>query len=235
MMSSARDVEDMLLDVFAAKHAKAAVRHFRDAVDEFRLGEWEKSIAKGGKFIEAVLKVLCVKAGEVVPSGKHFKADTIINQLPNKTALADDSVRLTVPRACRVIYDIASNRGGRHDPDEVDPNEMDATLVLSNAQWIIAELVRFSQKGAAAPDEAAANVAALTKRRYPVFEEIDGRLYSDVGDSAREVGLMLLFFHGKRMSSEELVASIQRHGHKAANAKMAVARLRPPIETIFSP
>jgi len=73
-------------------------------------------------------------------------------------------------------------------------------------------------------------VAELTKRRYPVFEEIDGRLYSEVGDSAREVGLMLLFFHGKRMSSEDLVASIRRHGHKATNARMAVTRLSNVVD-----
>src|SRR5882672_12027283 len=164
-----RTVGDMLLDSFVPKHVKAAVKHFTEAVEEFRLGKWEKSIAKGGKFIEAVLKTLWVKAGEVVPTGKHFKADAIINQLPNKTALADDFLRLTIPRACRVIYDIASNRGGRHDPDEVDPNEMDANAVVSNAQWILAEMVRTSQKGTAAPAEAAANVAELTKRKYPLF------------------------------------------------------------------
>lgn len=229
-MPGVRGAEEMLLDAFDPKHIKAAVRHFSEMVDEFRLRKWEKSIAKGGKFIEAILKALWVKAGEVVPAGKLFKADTTINQLPQRTVLADDSLRLTIPRSCRVIYDIASNRGGRHDPGEVDPNEMDANVVLSNAQWIIAELVRYSQKGGAAPDQAAARVAELTKRRYPLFEEIDGRLYSDVGESARDVGLMLLFFHGRRLSSKELVASIQRHGHKLANAKMAVARLRNVID-----
>ncbi len=220
----------MLLERFVAKHVKAALRHFTEMIEEFQRCKWEKAIAKSGKFVEAVLKAIWVRAGETVPSGRQFKADTIMNQLPQKGAVIDDSLRLTVPRACRVIYDIASNRGGRHDPDEVDPNEMDATVAISNAQWILAELVRVSQKGAAAPHEAAAKVSELTKRRYPLFEEIDARPYTEVGKSARAVGLMILFFAGKRMSCDELAKSIERHGYKASNAKMAVARLRNVVD-----
>lgn len=229
-MTTARTVEEMLKDTFEAKHVKAAVLHFDKVVSEFQLGEWEKSIAKGGKFIEAVLKMVWVRAGETVPSGRAFKADTLINQLQNKTALTDDGLRLTVPRACRVIYDIASNRGGRHDPDEVDPNVMDATVVLGNSQWILAELVRHSQKGATHPNEAAEQVDALTKRRYPFFEDIDGHLYSEVGDSAREVGLMILFYHGKRMSRDELQKSIVRHRFTENNANLAIKRLAGVVD-----
>ncbi len=229
-MNAPRTVEEMLTDVLEAKHTKAAVHHFDELVSEFQLGKWEKSIAKGGKFIEAILKALWVAAGETVPSGRAFKADAILNQLPHQTQLVEDSLRLTLPRACRVVYDIASNRGGRHDPDEVDPNVMDATVVLANAQWILAELVRYSQKGATHPNEAAEQVDSLTKRRYPFFEDIDGHLYSEVGTSARAVGLMILFYHGKRMSRDELRRSIVRHDFTDDNARLAIKRLTGAID-----
>lgn len=225
-----RSIESMLADVFLAKHVNGAVRHFDELVREFQLSAWERSIAKGGKFIEAVLKAIWARAGETVPTGKAFKADTIINQLPQKTALVDDSIRLTVPRVCRVIYDIASNRGGRHDPDEVDPNVMDATVVAANAQWILAELVRYSQKGGAHSAHAADLVEALTKRRYAFFEDIDGRLYTDIGKSAREVGLMILFYSRKRVSRAELARSIVRHKYSQGNADVAVSRLAGIID-----
>src|SRR5208283_621504 len=44
-------------------------------------------------------------------------------------------------------YEIASNRGARHDADEIDANEMDARTVLALCAWILSEMVRFSQKG----------------------------------------------------------------------------------------
>jgi hypothetical protein len=45
--------------------------------------------------------------------------------------LLDDSIRLLIPRNCVFVYDIASN-SSRHDPDEIDPNKMDAIVVVQN-------------------------------------------------------------------------------------------------------
>ena len=54
---------------FAPKHVDSAVGHYQKAVEEFQLGKWETSIAKGGKFVEAVLKALWSYVGEAVPTG----------------------------------------------------------------------------------------------------------------------------------------------------------------------
>jgi hypothetical protein len=78
MPGNARSVNDLLKDVFAAKHANSAVRHFQEMVEEFELNKWGNASAKDGKFMEAVLKALWVYVGEVVPAGKHFKAGAIM-------------------------------------------------------------------------------------------------------------------------------------------------------------
>ena len=140
--SATKTTEAMLCDLFAPKHVKSALEHYTQQVTEFVASEWEKSSGKGGKFIEAVLKAIWVLAGETVP-GRHFGAGKIIDQLEHKKypAVPSDRLHLTVPRACRVIYEISSNRGARHDPNEIDPNQMDATVVMATSQWILAELV----------------------------------------------------------------------------------------------
>lgn len=219
-----RSVNDLLKDVFAAKHADSAVRHFREMVEEFELSKWGNASAKGGKFIEAALKALWVHAGGVVPAGRHFKAGTIMTDLEKKVA-QPDTVRLTIPRACRFAYEIASNRGARHDPDEIDANEMDARAVLALCAWILSEMVRFSQKGhdLVLPKTV---VEGLMKRRFPFAESIDGRVYADIGTSAKEVALVILYYiYPKRMSREALTAALVRHPFKKANADVAVERL----------
>jgi hypothetical protein len=65
---------------------------------------------------------------------------------------------------CTFIYDIASNRGGRHDPGEVDPNEMDAAAVVANMSWVVAELIRYAQKGAVNLAEAKQLVESSPRR-----------------------------------------------------------------------
>src|SRR5690348_12500852 len=136
-MADVSDVERLLQPTFASRHVKAALTHFVAMTTEFQQGSWEEAISKGGKFIEAVLKALYVHVGKTLPPARQFKADTVMNDLGQLGAATfDDTIRLTIPRAARFVYDIASNRGARHDPGEVDANEMDARVVTSNNAWI---------------------------------------------------------------------------------------------------
>ncbi len=224
-----KTIDAMLKDKFASKHADAAVRHFHRMIEDYQKREWEDSITKAGRFVEAVLKALWHHAGEVVPTGKAFKAGNIIDQLAGKAALRD-SLRLAIPRACRFAYEIASNRGARHDADEVEANEMDASTVLAVCSWILAEMVRYSQKGLDLV-VAKAIVDGVIKRRYPFVEEIDGRVYVDIANSAREAALLILWhIYPKRISEENLVNSVVRHGYKPSNAGMAVKRIRNVVD-----
>jgi hypothetical protein len=224
-----RTVNDMLKDKFGAKYADAMVRHFQRMVADYQLREWEDSNAIAGKFVEATLKAAWNETGKPVPKGKAFKADNIINLLANEVALGD-SLRLTIPRACRFIYEIASNRGARHDADEVAANEMDANAVTALCSWVLAEMVSHSQKGMDL-DEAKAVVDGLMKRKYPFMEQIDGRVYVDIAKSAREAALLILYgVYPKRMSEESLARQVVRHGYGQTNAKMGVARIRNRVD-----
>jgi hypothetical protein len=220
-----RTVDEMLKDKFVGKkHVDAAVKHFGRMVQDYQKSEWDDANAKGGKFVEAVLKALVTEAGETPASGKAFKAGTVLDTIDRKTAL-HDSLRLTIPRACRFVYEIASNRGARHDADEIEANEMDAKAVLALCSWILAEMVSYSQKGMDL-GEAKDAVDSLMRRRYPFMEEIDGRVYWDIANSAREAALLILYgVYPKRMSDESLTRQVARHGYSLKNATVAVKRI----------
>jgi len=222
------DLEQLLQPTFAGKHVRAVLKHFQAMITEFQQSAWEEAIAKGGKFIEAALKAVYVHAGKTLPPAREFKASKLmieLEQLPGGSL--DDAIKLTIPRACRFTYDIASNRGARHDPGEVDPNEMDARVVVAGTCWVAAEMLRYAQKNALDPARVRELVDGLTQRRYPLVEEVDGRVYFHVpGASARDVALLSLWHkHPGRMSEGELVAAVVRHHFTDKNAKMAVSRL----------
>jgi len=224
-----RTANVMLKEKFEAKHADAAVRHYTRMIQDFQQREWEDTNAKAGKIVEAVLKAVWHQTGKPVPKGKAFKTDNIINWLANETALSD-SLRLTIPRACRFIYEIASNRGARHDADEVAANETDANAVTALCSWVLAEMVSYSQRGMDL-DEAKAVVDGLMKRKYPFVEEIDGRVYVDIANGAREAALLILYaIFPKRMSEESLARQVGRHGYSDANAAMAVKRIQNKVD-----
>src|SRR6266853_2047401 len=226
--SNAQQVEAMLVPHFPKKNVSSLLKHFSNSVEDFRKGEWEDSIAKIGKFIEAILKGLFIHAGKTLPVGRGFKADLIINglaQLPD--GAFHYSIRLTIPRAARLVYDIASNRGARHDTDEVDPNEMDANAAMMACSWILAEMIRLAQKGAVDLSQAKALVENLTEKRYPMIEDVEGRVYFHrKKKTATEVALVVLAHqYPGRIERQELVKAIKRNGFSLANARVAVSRI----------
>jgi hypothetical protein len=222
------DVSGLLVPAFPTKHIKAALTHFTNAVNDFGQGDWEDSIAKTAKFVEAILKAVATHCGIPFESGRKFKADAVINALGQLAhGSYDDSLRLLIPRACRVIYDIASNRGARHDPDEIDPNSMDANVVMPVSAWILAEAIRNAQKGAVDPSQARDLVESLVEKKYPVVEEVEGRIYlHKKKKSAVDVGLVILARrYPRRVSRDELTEAIKRNGFTLANAKVATGRV----------
>ena len=61
-----RSVDAVLKAEFSSRHVDAAIKHFQSSVEAFEREDWEEAIAKGGKFVEAIAKALCIKAG------RHF-------------------------------------------------------------------------------------------------------------------------------------------------------------------
>jgi hypothetical protein len=227
--SRAADLEKLLQPVFTAKHVRAAVKHFHDMTSEFQQEAWEETIGKAGKFVEAALKALYIHVGKTLPANsREFKAGKIMTDLEQLApGTFDDAIRLTIPRACRFAYDIASNRGARHDQGEVDPNQMDARTVVATAAWILAEMLRNAQKNPLNAGTIKDLVDGITARRYPLIEEVDGRMYFHVpGASARDIAILLLWHaHPGWTTDQELIAGIMRHKFKRKNAEVAVTRL----------
>lgn len=220
--------EQLLLPVFPKKHVEGLLRHFEGMTQDFQRGEWEDCIAKAGKFVEAVLKALTVTAGQTLPKGKEFKADKAINILGGlPVGSVDDTVRLTIPRSSRFVYEISSNRGGRHDPDEINPNEMDAIVVVGNCSWILAEMIRYAQRGAVDTDAAKNIVDSLVTRKYPLIEEVDGRTYFHLSKaSATDIALVALnHFYPGRVASNDLLELVKRHDFTEKNARVAIRRI----------
>ena len=221
-------IQELLVPPFPKKNIAAALHHYTRIVSDFQAGRWEDCLAKVGKLVEAVLKALYIHVGKTLPPGRGFSADTIINGLASiPQGTYDDSIRVLIPRACRFIYDIASNRGGRHDPGDIDPNEMDAGVSVPTCSWILAEMIRLSQKGAMNIEEAKTLVDSLTAKKYPSIEEVDGRVYFHLSNkTARDVALLALaHHHPRRLSKLDLIDAVKRNSFTPANARVAVQRI----------
>ena len=224
---------------FDKNRCNTLVRYFSASIQKLEQGDWEDSLVKSGKFVEATVKLIWTFAGKILPKEKKFKvgayAQKIISEV-SSAEISSDGVRLQIPRACIFLYDITSNRGGRHDSDEFTPNEVDAITASELCSWILAELVRFCALNGLSPDEAQKIVESVVKRRYPIFEEIEGRIY--VNDrkykSATQCALMILYKRfPERMSRKDLSTAVMRHNYSrhALRHALKYGRLAPFIDS----
>jgi hypothetical protein len=170
---------------------------FSESKRRFYLSDLRPSAVEGGRFSEAALRVLEWTAfGQFTPlSDSKFKAETVINKLGALPANQhSDSLRLHIPRTIRLIYDIRNKRDTAHLTDGIDPNFQDATLVVRNMEWILAELVRLHHTVSA--NEAHRLITDLVSKEVPMIQVFDGfpRLLKDV--AASDHCLVLLYWRG---------------------------------------
>src|SRR5579863_771234 len=229
---SEKKAEAFLEKKFDRERVTALLGHFDLMLEKFVNGDDEGVLVKAGKFVEAATKALMIYGGKQLPPPRKFKAGVELRALEQLPATGySDTIRFAIPKACLYAYEIASNRGGRHDSSDIDANPMDARVVVPILSWVLAEMVRYSS-GTPDTTEAMSIIDELTKKRYPYFEEIDGRTYLNLRNaSAPNVALLLLYrAYPKRVNRSDLIAAIRRHGHKAHAAEVAVSRISDEVD-----
>lgn len=199
---------------------------YRDAKHSFYVGGLRLSEVEGGRFCEAAFRILEHAAfGSFTPVGQTLNTDKLIIKLANEpSGKLPDSIRLHIPRALRVVYDVRNHRDAAHLADGIDPNIQDATLVISVLDWVLAELVRIYH-GVPAKD-AQQIIESIVERKVPAVEDFDGFikvLRPSLGVS--DYILLVLFARGKAGATfNEIETWVQPR--MRANLRRALNRLK---------
>ncbi|WP_433292467.1 hypothetical protein ACQP2F_28085 [Actinoplanes sp. CA-030573] len=144
---------------------------YDEAKRNFRLGKHRFSEVEGGRFCEAAYRILQLRVGKAFTAiGEQLDSDRLSAELA-RIPRADQpkSVRVYIPRALRVVYDIRNSRNAAHLGDGIDPGLQDATLVVAVLDWVLAEFIRLS--GRIPPEEAQRLIEGLVTREVPVIQE----------------------------------------------------------------
>jgi hypothetical protein len=154
-----------------AKLVSELLAAFDEAKRNFYEGGHRLSAVEGGRFCEASYRILEEKAfGRFTPIGSALDTDQLQRRLGSLPSSAfSKSIRVHIPRALRVVYDIRNNRDTAHLADGIDPNIQDANLVIGVLSWVMAEFVRLYHGVSAT--EAQRIVDDLSVRHAPVIQE----------------------------------------------------------------
>lgn len=163
-----------LLSSLPNELSKNLVEEFQKLHEQYFLGKWQVSQLNGGRFGEAVLRIIQLKDQTTyTPIGTQLPAkETIVSHAKNNTSIPK-SLRLYVAEATCLIMDCRNDRDVAH-LGSIDVNPMDATFVINTANWILAEIIRI--EGHTTPELAQNEITKIIERRVPIVENIGGRL-----------------------------------------------------------
>jgi hypothetical protein len=163
-------------------------------VRNYRERRWEPSELNGGKLCEVVHSILRGHVDGKMPA-KASKPRNIVDAckaLEGATPTFSRSVRIQIPRILIGLYEIRNNRGVGHVGGDVNPNNMDARVVLEAAKWTMAELVRVFHS--LTTDEAVQVVDQIVARTVPMVWAVGSkRRVLKPGLSAKDQTLLLLY------------------------------------------
>lgn len=175
------------------------IYHYTTLKSNFIQNRLEPGELNGAKFAEVVFRLIQYATDphhQYTPLRQSLlSVDTLVIEFQKLSKTFDDSLRLHIPRALRVIYGIRSKRGVGHT-GEVDANLMDATLVMAVCDWVMAELVRLYHGCSA--DEAQNIIDRLVKRNIPIIYDKDGIKTLLKQMPYEEATLLFLHYEGEK-------------------------------------
>jgi hypothetical protein len=148
---------------------------FNEIVRNFRERRWEPSELNGGKLCEVVYTIIRGKIDGTYPTkpGKPRNMISSCEALESENHRFGRPLCIQIPRMLVALYEVRNNRGVGHVGGDVDPNHMDAMLVLNMAKWLMAELIRIFHEVATA--EATQAVEILIERTVPLVWRVAGK------------------------------------------------------------
>ncbi|PKP82096.1 MAG: hypothetical protein CVT79_07340 [Alphaproteobacteria bacterium HGW-Alphaproteobacteria-18] len=209
------------------------IKSYSEIVSRYAHMHWEPAELNGGKFCEAVYCVLKAALDgdfSVSPTKpKNFKqACEALEKYPvASTIVGERSIRILIPRVLIPLYDIRNNRGVGHIGGDVDPNFMDATLVMHQSSWVMAELVRVFH--AVSTAEAQAAVKQLTALRHPLIWQTSNGLKRVLRTDLGTADKILTLLYGE--STPVKVSDLQQWTSykNSSNFKKIILRLQDKL------
>jgi hypothetical protein len=186
---------------FDRKIAKAIINAYSEIEHNYVLRKWKPSELDAGHFVEAVRRALDLElTGTYIAFTCTLPPfdDNCLRQYEQRTG--NQSYRILIPRVLKSIYNIRNRRGVAHISN-INPNEMDATLILYTVKWILAELLRL--KSGLSTEKTQKMLESIVERHCPlVWKEGNIESIMDPKMKAREQILVLLYKNSPRMDAE---------------------------------
>ena len=185
-------------------------------IKERRLGGVDECLTQAGKFVEHTLRA--VEYIRVGSAPAEVKQPSEFVRTLEKDKSLPDSLRLLIPKiAYAMIYEIRSKRGAVH-VKEIDARQIDASLCVQAASWIISEFIRLYH----VDDEIAVAdaMSALMRSELPLTEVIGGETIV-TGKISCPVELLLLLGQSREGLDRTILGAASKSGSSTVSKTLS--------------
>ena len=215
--------------------AEGLLNEFLDIEHRYVLADWEPATLNGGQLAEIAARLIYhIDSGNLnrrkgVDSCLKYVEDPQGN---NSHAFPHRRTALHICRVVRTLYRFRSQRGAVHIDPEYTANELDSTLVVALARWIVSEILRVFWTGT--DEEIVIAIKEIVRYEVPAVMSLDDRrlvLHTDC--TIQEEILLLLHNAGEAgMNRTELGNGIPRPASSVTRAlqQLASSELREIVE-----
>lgn len=168
------NIKNILINEYPEKLIDSILECYLKALTEYRKCNWKYVGTEIGQFIENCRRMIEYKLNNSYTA--LDKKLTIFNEqelkkFENKSG--KEEYRIIIPRLLYSLYAIRSKRGMIHQ-NHINPNYMDATLLINNAKWILAELIRLSSN--IDFDKANELINSIMSKENNIIWEVNGKI-----------------------------------------------------------
>jgi hypothetical protein len=175
------------------------IDEYNSLESRYVLRDWEPATLDGGQFSEAAARILYhIDSGTLNHTKEVGKCLDYIED-PNNSNRHNYPERksaLHTAKVIRTIYKFRSDRGAVHINPSYTANHLDASLVMSNAKWVLSEILRvFLTSDRNLVEDV---IRDIIEFNLPVIGDFDGQLLVQRTDcSVDEEILILLHYAGQ--------------------------------------
>ena len=212
----------------------ALCQTYSEIVEHYVLRRWKSAGLDAGHFVEAARRFLELKLlGAATPIGKQLSNFTDKALKEYEGAKGDDAYRILIPRILWGLYALRNKRGVGH-LGAVPASEIDITLLLNGAKWVLAEIIRLESK--LSPHEVSEIILDIISKQIPIVWQTNGiTRVLDVSIKPRERAIILLCIIGD-MSEDDLRTAVcykdSRNFRKILN-RLEAANLVAPVDGLY--
>jgi hypothetical protein len=196
---------DKLLGALPIGLRTPLINEYKKLTQNYMEHRWEPAELSAGKICEIVYSIIKGYAERNYPDSPS-KPRNIVNacrQLETDSSLPR-SFQILIPRMLPALYEIRNNRGVGHVGSDVEANNVDATLMLSMVNWIMAELVNIFHT--VSIEEAQVAINTLAERKTPlVWDNNKFKKVLSPGMKVKDQVLLLLASTDKDVSVSSLM------------------------------